>query len=101
MIAALVHALRRFVIILIGNIGLAATAAAQQGLVCPPPSSATHGCEVFHYHVIMYRPETRQFAELSGLNQFASQSACDRFREAAIQRNLAVVDYFKRLKGEQ
>lgn len=93
--------LRRFVIILIGNIGLAATAPAQQGLVCPPPSSATHGCEVFHYHVLMYRPETRQFAELSGLNQFASQSACDRFREAAIQRNLAVVDYFKRLKGEQ
>lgn len=93
--------LRRFVIILIGNIGLAATAAAQQALVCPPPSSATHGCEVFHYHVVMYRPETRQFAEVSGLNQFASQSACDRFREAAMQRNLAVVDYFKRLKGQQ
>lgn len=49
----------------------------------------------------IYRPETRGFADLSGVNQFASQSACERFREAQIRRNLAIVDYFKRVKNEQ
>src|SRR5712691_10843782 len=81
---------------------IAAPAMAQQTLVCPPPSSASaHGCEVYHYHMQMYRPETRLFAELTGVNQFASQSACERYREAHITRNLAVVDYFKRVRNEQ
>ncbi|HSP17619.1 MAG TPA: hypothetical protein VLV78_22935 [Thermoanaerobaculia bacterium] len=84
-------------------VGLAAvTALAQQALVCPPGSSTVaHACDIYHFHLQAYRPETRQFAELSGVNQFASQSACDRYRDAQIKRNLAVVDYFKRVKGEQ
>jgi hypothetical protein len=75
---------------------------AQPGLVCPPGSSTVaHSCDLYHFHMQLYRPETRQFAEVTGVNQFSSQSACERFREAAIKRNLAVVDYFKRVKNEQ
>src|SRR5215208_6314619 len=93
---------RRLAVFLIGSILAAGRASAQQVLICPPGTSAvTNACDVFHYHVQMYRPETRQFAELSGVNQFASQSACERHREAYMKRNLARVDYFKRTKGEQ
>jgi hypothetical protein len=81
---------------------IAVPAMAQQALVCPPAlSTSTHACEIYHYHVQMYRPETRLFAEISAMNQYASQSACDRYREAHIRRNLAIVDYFKRVKNEQ
>ena len=86
----------------IAAILIAVPAMAQQTLVCPPPSSASaHPCEVYHYHMQMYRPETRLFAELTGVNQFASESACDRYRDAHIARNLAIVDYFKRVRNEQ
>lgn len=81
---------------------LAAAAAGQQALVCPAPSSVTSkSCELFHYHLQAYRPDTRQFAELIAVNQFASQSSCERAREAQIKRNLAVVDYFKRVRNQQ
>src|ERR1041385_5189056 len=71
--------------------------AAAQQLTCPPPSSpSTRACELFHYHVAMYRPDTRQFTEVWGTNQFASQAACDRARDAAFKRNVAVVEHMKR-----
>src|ERR1700682_2990788 len=66
--------------------------AGAQTLVCPPsPAIASRSCEAFHYHVALYRPDTRAFAELYGINQFASQSACDRARDAAMKRNESVV----------
>lgn len=78
-----------------------ASAAFAQALVCPTPAAiGTHACEVFHFHQAMYRPETRGFAELYGINQFASQSACERAREAAVKRNLAVVERM-RIKDQQ
>jgi hypothetical protein len=81
---------------------IAVPAMAQQALVCPPtPSTSTHACDIYHYHVQMYRPETRLFAEISAMNQYASQNACERYREAHIKRNLAIVDYFKRVRNEQ
>jgi len=43
----------------------------------------------------MYKPDTRQFTEVWGTNQFASQAACDRARDAAMKRNAAVVSYLK------
>jgi hypothetical protein len=49
----------------------------------------------------MYRPETRGFAEVYGINQFASQPACDQAREAAMARNLAVVETIKRVANDQ
>src|SRR6185369_8234784 len=75
--------------------------AAAQLLTCPPPSSqATRACELFHYHVALFRPDPRGFAEVWGTNQFASQAACDRARDAAMKRNLAVVDHMKRVAGD-
>jgi hypothetical protein len=75
--------------------------AAAQLLTCPPPASpAQRACDLFHYHVAMYRPDTRGFLEVWGTNQFASQSACDRTRDAAMKRNLAVVDHMKRVAND-
>jgi hypothetical protein len=80
----------------------AAGAASAQQLSCPPSSNLSgRPCETYHYHVLMYRPETKAFAEAYGINQFASQSACDHAREAAMARNLAVVDYMKRVANDQ
>jgi hypothetical protein len=84
----------------IAGFGLAATAFGQ-ALICPPAASiGAHACETYHFHVAMYRPDSRTFQELYGINQFASQSACDRAREAAIKRNLATVERM-RVKDQQ
>jgi len=65
-----------------------------QPLLCPPVASAAgHPCETFHYHVQMFRPDTREFLEMYGVNQFASLSACDRARDAAFKRNVDVVEF--------
>ncbi|HEX7154733.1 MAG TPA: hypothetical protein VF618_24820 [Thermoanaerobaculia bacterium] len=76
----------------------AGAALAQQPLVCPV-TSAAGPCEAFHYHVQMYRPDTRGFAELVSINQFSSQAACERAREVQSQRNVKLVEFF-RTKGE-
>lgn len=75
---------------------------AQQALVCPPGTSiGGKGCDSFHYHMQIYRPDTRKFFEATALNGFATQTACERARDEHVRRNLAVVDYFKRVKNEQ
>src|SRR3982751_6420737 len=74
-------------------------AAAAQTLDCPGSAGARRG--PFHFHVAMYRPDTRNFTEVFGINQFSSQAACDRARDAAMKRNLAVVDWFKRVRNDQ
>jgi hypothetical protein len=67
-----------------------------QPLVCPPVASvAGRPCETFHYHVLMFRPDNRGFIELDGINQFASQAACDRARDLQFKRNMAVVEFFR------
>ena len=72
-----------------------------QPLTCPAVSAATgRPCDTFHYHVQLYRPDTRAFVELAGINQFASQSACDRARDAQFKRNMAVVEFY-RARGDQ
>src|SRR5438874_9838739 len=72
-----------------------------QPLTCPAVSAATaHPCDTFHYHVQMYRPDTRAFVELYGVNQFASQSACDRARDAQFRRTMTVVEFY-RSRGDQ
>jgi hypothetical protein len=81
---------------------LCAATAGAQTLDCPPGTAgSTRTCEVFHYHVAMYRPDRKPIIEVWGLNQFASLVACDRARQAYIDRNLAVVDYFKRVRNQQ
>src|SRR5258706_89378 len=65
-----------------------------QPLTCPAISTATgRPCDTFHYHVQMYRPDTRGFVDVFGGNQFASQSACDRARDAQFKRNMAVIEF--------
>jgi hypothetical protein len=48
----------------------------------------------------MYRPDTRVFVEVFGVNQFASQTACDRARDAQFKRNMAVIEFY-RSRGNQ
>ena len=72
----------------------AAAATAQPVLVCPTaPAGGT--CNAYHYHVQLYRPDTKQFVELSGGNQFATQAACDRARDMQVAANARVVEYFR------
>jgi hypothetical protein len=65
-----------------------------QPLLCPPVASAAgKPCEVFHFHVQLFRPESRDFAELYGINQFASMTSCERARDAQFKRNASVVEF--------
>jgi len=41
----------------------------------------------------MFRPESRDFLELYGINQFASIASCERARDAAFKRNMSVVEF--------
>jgi hypothetical protein len=65
-----------------------------QPLLCPPVASAAgKPCEMFHFHVQLFRPESRDFTELYGINQFASTAACERARDAQFKRNMSVVEF--------
>jgi hypothetical protein len=67
-----------------------------QLLACPPVASvAGRPCDTFHYHVQMFKPDTREFVELYGINQFASMAACDRARDLQFKRNMAIVEFFR------
>lgn len=79
----------------------AVTASAQQVPLLCPPAPAGRPCEAFHYHVQMYRPDTKGFTEISAGPQFASQAACDRARDQAMAANAKVVDYFRTVKEQQ
>jgi hypothetical protein len=72
------------------------SSALAQPLVCPPVAAAAgRPCETFHYHVQLFRPDTREFFELYGINQFASMAACERARDAQFKRNMAVVEFMR------
>jgi len=67
---------------------------AQPPLLCPPVASAAgKPCETFHFHAQLFRPESRDFVELYGINQFASMASCERARDAAFKRNMSVVEF--------
>src|SRR5438067_9157096 len=72
---------------------VAAASALGQALLCPPP--ARPSCDTFHYHVQVFRPGTRGFLELSGINRFATKSDCERARDDAVRHNQAVVELFR------
>ena len=78
----------------------AATVSAQQPLVCPT-AQAGRACDVFHYHVQMYRPDTKAFVEITAGNQFATQGACDRARERQVAANARVVGYFRDVREQR
>lgn len=79
---------------------LAATATAQQPLVC---TTAPQGrpCEAFHFHAQIYRPESKTFMELTGINQFATQAACESAREFQVALNANVVSYFRDVREQR
>jgi hypothetical protein len=79
---------------------LAVTISAQQPLVCTT-TVAGRPCEAFHYHVQMYRPDTKAFVEITGGNQFATQAACDRARELQAEGNAKVVEYFRVVREQR
>jgi hypothetical protein len=89
---------RHFVLILAASLA-ASAASAQQALVCAT-QPAGRPCEVFHFHVQLYRPDTKQFVEVSGVNQFASQAACDRARELHVATNGKAVEYLRGIKKQ-
>lgn len=79
----------------------AVTASAQQVPLACPPAPAGRPCEAFHYHVQMYRPDTKGFTEIAAGPQFATQAACDRARDQAVAENAKVVDYYRTVKEQQ
>jgi hypothetical protein len=85
---------------LVLSLCLAVTAVAQQPLVCST-TVAGRACEAFHYHVQMYRPDTKAFVEVTGGNQFATQAACDRARELYAAANVKVVTYFRDVREQR
>jgi hypothetical protein len=67
-----------------------------QPLLCPPVASvAGKPCETFHFHVQLFRPDTREFVELYGIDQFASMASCEHARDAQFKRNMAVVEFMR------
>jgi len=66
-------------------------------LVCPGSSEGeVSGCKAFHYHLQAWRPDTKTFVELFGLNSYSTVSACESARTAQMKGNLAVVDFIHR-----
>lgn len=79
---------------------LAAAAASAQSLSCPaPPAGRT--CDAFHYHVQMYRPDTRVLTEFYGGTQFATEEACKRAREQQVAQNAKVVEFMRASKDQK
>jgi hypothetical protein len=52
-------------------------------------------CDVFHYRVQLYRPDTKQRVEITATPQFATQSACERARDARVAANAKVVEFIR------
>jgi hypothetical protein len=74
-----------------------AGAAAQTPLTCQSGAGIDPAnCPVVHYHVKMYRPDTKTSVELTGVNEFASRTACEAALAAERARNAAVVDFLKK-----
>lgn len=84
-------------ILLAGLALTSARAGAQTPLTCQSSAGIdTANCPVVHYHVKMYRPDTKTSVELTGVNEFASSAACESALAAEKARNVSVVDFLKK-----
>lgn len=83
---------------LTGSLAAVATLA-QPALVCPT-APAGRPCDIYHFHVQMYRVDSRQFVEVFGINQFASQAACDRARDHHIAMNSRAIEHLRGIKQQ-
>ncbi|HYO79051.1 MAG TPA: hypothetical protein VE010_21485 [Thermoanaerobaculia bacterium] len=75
------------------------TLSAQQPLLCSA-APAGRPCEAYHFHVQLYRPDSKQFVEVDGVNQFATQAACDRARDLHITSNANAVEYLRGIRKQ-
>ncbi|MEA2338422.1 MAG: hypothetical protein QOE82_2429, partial [Thermoanaerobaculia bacterium] len=86
----------RALLVALALIAAGLSPALAQPFLCPPVASAAgKPCETFHYHVQLFRPDTREFIEVYGVNQFASQATCDRARDAQFKRDMVVVEFMR------
>jgi hypothetical protein len=70
------------------------SAHAQAPMTCQMGSGADSAkCDVFHYHMQMYNPSRKTRVELSGVNEFASQAACEAALARAQSENQALVKF--------
>jgi len=84
-------------ILLVGLTLASAGAGAQTPLTCQAGAGIDPAnCPIVHYHVKMYRPDTKTSVELTGVNEFASRSACEAALAAERARNAAVVEFLKK-----
>ena len=79
---------------------LAAVDLSAQTLTCPS-APAGRPCDAFHFHVQMFRPDTRAFTEIYGGPRFASEDACGRAREQYVAANQKVAGYFRDVRREE
>src|SRR5688572_33423973 len=86
--------------ILLAALLLAAGTASAQGLVCAGAPTGK-ACDAFHFHVQMYRPDTKQFVDVNAGTPYATQAACERAREVQVAANTAVVQFFTTTKQQQ
>ena len=87
----------RIPLLLTGLATAALGALAQAPLSCQAGAGIdSANCSVVHYHVRMYRPDMKTSVELTGVNQFASKSACETALAAEMARNAAVLDFLKK-----
>jgi hypothetical protein len=89
--------LQRIAFLLAACLAAVAAVAQQPGLACPP-APAGRPCEAFHFHVAMYRPDSKTFVEFYAGAPFATQAACDRTREQYVAANTRVVEYLRSIK---
>jgi hypothetical protein len=88
---------RHLALILAASFAVSA-ASAQQALVCAAP--AGRPCDAYHFHVALYRPDTKQFVEVAGINQYATPVACDRARDLHVMTNAKAVEYLRGIKKQ-
>lgn len=92
----------RIALLLVGPLAAALTTVslAAQPLTCPA-APAGRPCDVFHFHVQMFRPDTRAFTEIYAGPRFATQAACDRARELQVAANQKVAGFFRDVKKQE
>lgn len=77
------------------------SSATAQSLTCASGTTAPDSaCRTFHYHLQIWRMDTRLFAEIYATPQYATMESCEKARVARQTANQQVVDYFRSLKKE-
>lgn len=88
-------------LVLLACLGAAVTLTAQQPLSCPAPADPSRPCTRFHFHEQMYRPDTKQFFELTAGEAFATMASCERAREIRVTANAKVVSFHRSVKDQK